>query len=101
MHVVWGGVGRGYWGISRAMEEARHWKAYSPIAKRTMWRQKRPSARRQLCEQFAIVCVMDRMLEEVEWMQISAAVDVLDAMEKEEERKEEEAESRGALGMPP
>ena len=37
------------------------------------------------------------MLEEVEWMQISAAVDVLDAMEKEEERKEEEAEAHGVV----
>jgi hypothetical protein len=88
MHVEWGGVGRVYRGISRAMEGvARHWKAYSPIAKKTVWRQKSPSARRQLSDQFAVVCVMDRMLEEVEWMQVAAAVEELEEMK--EERKEE------------
>ena len=52
--------------LMASLSLARHWKAYSPIAKKAVWRCKSIAARQILLDHITVVCVLDDLLQQVE-----------------------------------
>lgn len=58
-----------------SLEQARGWKLYPSIVKKSAWRAHSRHARRQLLADFVVVCVIDDVIEKIIWTEIACAAD--------------------------